>query len=75
MHPLGDIAYLSVCPVSIKRPQFCLIQRLGTMLRKHGLAGVALVLALDKGVDAFTVFPGSVGHNTGSNVVKTTRPR
>lgn len=45
------------------------------MPRNHGLAGLALVLALDKGAEAFTVFPGSSGHNTGSNVIKTSRPR
>lgn len=48
---------------------FC--SRLGTMPRNHGLAGLALVLALDKGAEAFTVFPGS----SGCNVVKTSRPR
>eukprot|EP00903_Cladosiphon_okamuranus_P016005 g14779.t2 len=45
-----------------------------TMPRKHGLAGVALVLALDKGAEAFTAFPGPVGHHTGSNVGKAARP-
>lgn len=33
------------------------------------------MLALEKGAEAFTAFPGSLGCNAGSNVVKTHRPR
>lgn len=46
-----------------------------TMPRNRRLAGVALVLALDKGAEAFTAFPGSLGCSTGSNVVKAPRTR
>jgi len=38
--------------------------------RRNGFAGVALVLALDKGAESFTAFPAPLG-STGSGIVNT----
>ncbi len=56
------------------RPRAAREARQATIMpaRRNGFAGVALVLALGKGTEAFTTFPGSPGRSTGSSVVNTT---